>query len=255
VALEAVTVVVTSVAAGVVAWQSWETRRNANAANEALGLARIEEQHTRTLIAEGVKARIDANTPSVTLTVGKPTWPPVRTLGTPGSPPEELPVGTTFTMPRDTNLAIFVMQTVILTNRNDQPVQLRHNGSWLDAHNWTPFGETFTVPARTDVIGYYVVQRSLGEWVDIAEQRKNGQAGPEHRFELIYVDPADTGAIDHYEVFTGGIPIEPLSYQHGGWGIPELADGPYAGSDIMSSAVGVRRRQYWLSRTNNQRLD
>ncbi len=51
--LDVVTVLVTAGCGGVVAWQSWETRRNANAAGEAarpayeaVALARQEEEHT-----------------------------------------------------------------------------------------------------------------------------------------------------------------------------------------------------------------
>lgn len=250
-----------AVAAVVVAWQSWETRKNAKAAgdaaqaaNEALALARIEEGHTRTLIAEAVKSRIDANTPSVTLVVGKPSWPPVRTLGGYAKPPEELPPGTTFTMPRDTNLGVFVRQVVTIHNARDHPIELRTAGAWHDAATWEPLGELFTVPAGGHVCGHYVVQRSLGEWVDIAERRENGDPGPEHRFELIYLDQADTGAIDNYEVVTGGVPIERVPGELGGWRIAELASGPYNHNDVMSSAVMPRRRRYWLSRTNNEQL-
>ena len=116
---EWVAAAVGAIAAVVVAWQSWETRKNAKAAgeaaraaNEAVALARIEEGHTRTLIAEAVRTRIDASTPTLTLIVGKPTWPPIRTIGALGQPPEEVPVGTHFVMPRDAGVPIHVRQLV-----------------------------------------------------------------------------------------------------------------------------------------------
>lgn len=263
---EWVAAIVGAVAAGVVAWQSWETRKNAKAAaeaaraaNDALELARTEEGHTRTLIAEAVKARIDQNTPSVILVAGKPLWPPVSTLAAPDHAPEELHPGTAFTMPRDADRQVFVRQPLTIYNNADQPVELRCYEALFDQETDESVGEVFTIPARSDLKGYFVVQRSLGEWVDIAEKREQGDPGPEHRFQLTYTGQSDTGAIDRWYVQTGGIPVERIPNERGGWRIAELAShSPYnAGvmTDVMAASVFPREREYWLSRTNNQQLD
>ena len=257
---EWVAAAVGAIAAVVVAWQSWETRKNAKAAgeaaraaNEAVALARIEEGHTRTLIAEAVRTRIDASTPTLTLIVGKPTWPPIRTIGALGQPPEEVPVGTHFVMPRDAGVPIHVRQLVGVLNSTDRPVEL-HGPGWFDPNSHLPIGNKFQVSAQGELWGYYVWQRTLGEWVESAEQREQGISGPEYRFELIYVDQADTGAIDNYVVVMGGVPIERVPGELGGWRIAELSGEPHSAVDAMDSVVQPRQRRYWLSRTRNEPL-
>ena len=81
------------VAAGLVAWQSWETRKSARAsqeaaeaavvgletANVALDVARQEEGHSRVLVAEAQRARIDAALPAISVVPQRAIfWPPLK---------------------------------------------------------------------------------------------------------------------------------------------------------------------------------
>lgn len=257
--------IVAAVAAVVVAWQSWETRRNANAAlkaaeaaNDALELARLEEGHTRTLIAEAVKARIDASTPIVDLQLEEALWPPVDTLPSATQPGRELSVGTTFTMPRDQNLGIFIRQPLAIANRNEVSVRLTTNQTLYDATTHKPWNERINDPlvlsAKEERSVYFVIQRSLGEWVEIAAKRESGEPGPEWATQFSYVDPADTSAMDTYEIRSGGLPIEPIPQELGGWRIAPLRNAQQSWP-IFDSGLLPRQRRYWLSRTREERLE
>jgi type II secretory pathway pseudopilin PulG len=256
---------VAALAAVVVAWQSWETRRNANAAllaaqaaNDALELARLEEGHTRTLIAETVKSRIDASTPVVHVQLEDAHWPPVDTLPTGDQSARELPVGTKFIMPRDQNSGIFVRQPVTIVNPNAVSIRLGTNHVIFDSITHRPWNERANDPVviapREQRTGYFVIQRSLGEWVEIAAKRDSGEPGPEWMTQFSYVDPADTSAMDTYEIRSGGLPIEPVPQELGGWQIASLRSPTYPWP-IFDSGLMPRQRQYWLSRTRDQRLE
>ncbi|MCF6509523.1 hypothetical protein E9549_19260 [Blastococcus sp. MG754426] len=247
--------------AGVIAWQSWETRKNARAAgeaaraaNEALDLARSQEGHTRTLIAEAIRTRIDAKTPTLTLRPEPPIWPPVRRLADNLRPDEALPPGTAFTMPRDREIPILVRQPLTVHNATDQPMDLTANLPLYDRESRGLIGQQITVPGRYSLRVYHVIQQTLGEWVASAELREKGEPGLEWRLQFNYVDQADTGAMDTYEVATGGLPIERVPQELGNWRIAKLRlEG--SAFDVIDSSVLPRRRRYWLSRTRNQELE
>src|SRR5689334_10464170 len=79
------------VAACLVGWQSWETRKSAHASaraaessnaaleltRRAVEIARTEEGHTRSLIGEAAKTRVDHATPTLTITLGNLVGPVV----------------------------------------------------------------------------------------------------------------------------------------------------------------------------------
>lgn len=251
-------------AAGVVSWQSWETRRSANAsrdasnaANAALELARTEERHTRTLIAEGVKTRIDAATPSLTVLVDpEPFWPPFEP-SIAGGEAQRLNGGRTYRLPRDATERLIVRQAFVMISDN-QRVMVVSMAPWTDT---TPGRSVearqgqFEVSPGARIEGWFDVERSIGEWVEIAEVRAAGEPGDESTFIIGYSDPADTGAIDHYEIRTGGVPITPIKQESGGWQLPQ---GLFEGARVVPSVRSVvmpRARTYYLSKQHNEKLD
>lgn len=109
-------------AAGVVAWQSWETRRAAQASEAAVATANEALELTRQQAAEAVRARIDAATPTIIVHMpDEPTWPPLEPSLYLGGEPQSLPIGPTadpMHMPRDRAREIMVRTPVEIINES-----------------------------------------------------------------------------------------------------------------------------------------
>jgi hypothetical protein len=61
------------------------------------------------------------------------------------------------------------------------------------------------------------------------------------------MDPADTGAIDRWELGLCGSPLERVPELDGGW---RLAEGPHG----MALNPVLRERAYWLSKRRSEPL-
>lgn len=207
--------IATLVAASVVAWQSWETRRSANAAKEAstiantaLAIARAEEGHSRRLVAESLRARIDAKTPTVTILPASPTvqgdW-------------DRLAVR----FPADAGDPLTVVARVTLRNESEESVTLRCQ--IMDGRTGVTDPEDESVQLPPGATGHYDFRttRPLATWAAIADWQYQGPTDDEDgerfretnkaerdvRVNFTYLSPHDVGAWDIYGFLLRGSPL------------------------------------------------
>ncbi len=255
------------VAGGIVAWQSWETRKSAEAsqaaaqaaqaavvtANEALRLSRLQA-------VEAVKSRIDAAMPMITIHADTaPTWPPQQPTVFGGGAPNDLPSGDAsrvLHLPRDSQDLISVRLWITVSNDSGRTVELTTSEFEGAPSRGDPPTGVVTQPIQLGPgqiqKGWFRVTRPLDEWAAILKEREDGNPGPQAEFTAVYIDPADSGAIDNWSVVVGGTPVERVPELEGGWRI--IGDGRHqaVGSlSGMAAAVMPRERRYYLSRSRN----
>lgn len=254
----AVAAIVTAGTAVFIALQTHATRkaaeageRTAHVASEALEIARKEQGHTYFLALEALKSRIDSALPKITLTTSKDiSWPPLvpSSYGEPQPHVSEGP----FRLPRDGKARLLVRVPVTIVNDGPRTVSLSltpefHRGGKRD--------NTVVLNPGVSVSGFFEVQHSVREWVDIWETRdRERTGGPETRFEVIYIDPADTGVIEYHRIAFGGSILQPVPNELGAWDV--IAD-PHATNGRAGSvgwSVQPTLRRYFLSRSKNLEL-
>jgi len=260
------------VAAGLVGWQSWETRKSAQAsaraaasANASLELSRrtieiagTEEGHTRSLISEAVKTRIDQATPTLTLTLGNLVGPVEldQSAHHVNDPFEFVPNAHVYRLPRDKDHYIAMRQFFNLISDGtkimmiDIPVWIPYVDE--ERHpEWVPKSEVgmheIEIGGRRQ--GYLYAWRTVGEWVKIAEEGHTTGLPP-YDFIIEYADPADNGAMDEYIIRIAGSPLRKIPDEMGSWAIKSGPPVP----DSMTSIIS-RRRKYFISKLEGRQLE
>lgn len=249
-------------AACVVAWQSWETRRSAEAAEKAVAAADravVTAQEglelSRQQTSEAVRARIDANTPNITVHApDEPTWPPLEPSQYLGGEPQPLPIGPMtepMLMPRDRGRLIMVVTPVEIINESDRHVTVE-TGELFDAKG-APLPASSRLAPDEHLEARFAVTRTLEAWIDVHLEREGGRPGADAVGWVRYGDPADTGAIDRWEVVLTGCPVEHVQ-EVAGW---RLIAAP-ARMSGLPGAMGVgpvlKERFYYLSKRRNEKL-
>jgi anti-sigma28 factor (negative regulator of flagellin synthesis) len=270
----AATLVVGIAAAMLVAWQSWETRKSAQAgaaavatANAALKLtqsaldvAQKEERHTRQLIIETIKARIDAGTYPLTVTVDpSAVWPPLEPSIS-GGAPNPLPTNMVYRLPKDADNRIIVRARFDIRNQGSDLVTVKFNDPWVGSDGIG--GEqpvkagAMSLASGRRLDGYFEVDRSVAEWAEIAQYRLTGQVIEDSVRAITLDDESDTGAIDWYEIVIGGTPLIAIDDEQGGW---RISPGQYLDFEKNAPVMGVvahpRKRVYYLSKRKTLLLD
>lgn len=169
---------------------------------------------------------------------------------------EDQPVanGTTFMMPRDADVELVVWSPWKLWAADEQPIKVRLNRLEYGGEPQIAFRDIIIAPDITgrgrDGFGLRV-SRTLSEWVTIAAARENGDPGPEPYGTVSVDDGYDDGVIDTYNVIQAGCPIrrDPNTNQ---WVVAMGMDSP--GIPHVLSQVMPMQRQYFVSKTGNQRL-
>lgn len=246
-------------AAIVVAWQSWETRRAANAsttaaetANSALEVARESARIgsdsldvTRRLASEGVRARIDATTPNLTVRVQQLTpWPPLSaTHPMDRNRTQTVPGTTTFRLPREASTVLILTVRVIATNNSDRTVHVaaRYMAQGKFHEEERPIG-----PGTGELFDIEI-WRTVEDWVSGTRRMQIGATTYSDDFTLAYFDPSDTGATDSWQLQADGSPLV-------------ATDGEQASYTVSTSPSVylqqlIRRRIYYLSRLDGQLLE
>lgn len=243
-------------AAAVVAWQSWETRKSAESSRDAVRAANDGLDLSRQQVAEAVRTRIDASTPTVVVSVpDEPEWPPLEPSNYFGGEAQPLPVGPfaePLHMPRDGRRQIAVRVPVTIRNDSDVIVRLEAGGL-VDRAN-RPLASPFEVQPRETVTHTYGDTRSLDEWIEAHGARVGGDPAVRVGGFVRFSDPSDTGAIDHWDLGVTGTVVTPAEQLDGAWNLLPAPDH----NSGRPGAIGVnpvfRHRTYWLSKTRNERL-
>ena len=250
--------IVTAATAVFIALQTRATRkaaeageRTAEVATESLEIARKEQGHTYFLALEALKSRIDSSLPKITLTTSKDiSWPPLvpSNYGEPQPHVSEEP----FRLPRDGSARLLVRVPVTIVNDGPRTVSLSLTPEF---HRGGKRNNAVVLNPGASVSGFFEVQHSVQEWVEIWEVRdRERTGGPETRFEVTYVDPADTGVVEYHHITFGGSILRPVPDEQGAWVViadPHAMNGE-AGSIGWNVQPTVRR--YFLSRSKNLEL-
>ncbi|TCO33078.1 hypothetical protein EV652_10377 [Kribbella steppae] len=269
-------------AAILVGWQSWETRKSAQASakaviaanlavslsQEVLEVARIEERHTRKLIGESVKSRIDAGTQWLKVTASHSVrWPPhdadiiIVTGGSDnfGEPPD-LRLDVVYRLPKDRNHLIGVRVAFSIFNDSPRTVVVAAGEYWTEiVPGQGPLIQNpgpKEIPGETAVKGYFHVARPVSEWVEIAGHRAAGHTGDQAKFTFTVSDDSDAGAIDQYDILVSGTPLVQVSDEEGAW---RLQPGQYQDYHqrfpVVAAVALPGKRTYYLSKSKNLLLD
>lgn len=251
------------IAAGVVAWQAWETRKAAqaseravDAADRAVLAANEGLEISRQQAAEAVRARIDAACARITVTLGdEPAWPPLEPSIYQGDEPQPHRYGTSaepWHMPRDRAKQVLVRAPVVIQNHSDVTVSLRVY-ELFDEKGQT-LGETLDLGPEERREAWVAVTRTLEEWIAIHRQRESGAGGDEATGTVYHVDPADTGADDRWDLTIAGCPVEPVPDLEGGWRVLERPARNSGRPGAMGLGPVFRQRTYYLSKIRGERL-
>jgi hypothetical protein len=249
---------VTAVSAVIIALQTRATRKAAEAgektaklAAESLDISRRQQSNTHFLVLEAVKSRIDANLPRITVTTkSQMKWPPLEPSDFGDAQPWRSP--DPYRMPRDAQSRLLVRVPVSIANDGPKTVSVAMSPGLVSGREVQT--EAILKPG-TALAGEFEVNHSISEWVAIWEERERERnGGPETTFTVTYIDPADTGAIEHHRVVFGGTILVPVTNETGAW---ELLPGPHARvGDVCGIGWSAQptKRRYFLSRTNNLEL-
>jgi hypothetical protein len=269
--------IVTSIAAGVVAWQAWETRKSAKAsedavtmANEALKVAQSEELNTRDLIAEAVRLRIDSATPELLIKQKS-----IELLGS-GLPPEDIRT------PRDANADLTIRVYLAVTNNSDSVIEVACESTGRVIVPSKRLEELDSEELRLAIIGheyrkpfsiephdyrdvFIQVVRPVKEWIAVTEWlSKSSKAHDMEAFQsshgfsrdanvvFSWSSTAETGAWDIYRSWVSGSPLESYETDTGpAWRVAMTPDGRIG---TVNWGPELRERRYFLSRSSGLQL-
>jgi hypothetical protein len=122
------TVIVASGAAIAVAWQSFETRRAATAAERALAAADDSLRVSQVLAIEAERQRLDAEAPRLVVRINPPEWPPRVGRQFVGSEPAQLPQGEVFRLPKDGPRHLLLRADGFIRNEGGMTVRVSVRG-------------------------------------------------------------------------------------------------------------------------------
>ncbi len=240
------------IAAGVVAWQSFETRKAAKAsqqavevANRALNVAQREEEHSRELMREAYRSNIDALMPAITVVLQDLQWPP--TLA-------DHPQGEFYNRGQDTSLRLprdrsaWVVLRCTARIRNDSDVACEIRVSSIPVGSVTLTDEVGVLEPHTHRDVTFAVPRVVNAWVEHESGITVGGSTYSSPLTVVYMHPADTGADDNWVVECIGSPLVPVPDETASYEIASDAP-PYL------LRVAPRTRRYWLSRASQTPLD
>lgn len=264
---ELLTVVVAVLAGAVVAIQSVHTARSAKAskdaavaaseglkvATKALDVASKEERHSRTLVIEAHRARIDAALPAVSVSPGDVQWPLyVCTQPEHGGWKELVPTDE-LALPGHGSTALALRSSVSLQNGSARVVEL-----WL---TYTAYENQFGEPPRPRPVErrrvllppggtehfQFLVWTTVADWVENGAPDTNYNAWLKRAAPFVScVDTADSGATRGWRVVVDGPPLHPV----------EGKTGAYVRASIEPTVrVPPENREYWLSQSRRIPLD
>jgi len=260
--------IATGASAVVVGYQSWQTKRaadaaraTANDAEETLSLARNSQAstersvHYSQLVAlEAARQRRDVRLPSLHIDT---STNPVRVFRVGVDGPEREPLSdASFRLPDDNDQKVMAMTTVTVRVGEGSPaVTLAYHG---DLEPWarTPGsagGDSPTVAAGESRDLRFSTTRTVEEWVAIADVREQGNPGPENSAMVVLSDLFDDGVIDRYELCMGGTPLHRRSP---GDSLAVFDMSPTNALGWLPVAVSLTpgQRQYFVSKVANHEL-
>ena len=230
-----------------IARQTAATNKTADAAVQALTVAREQTDLSRFLAIEAVKTRIDAGMPTLRLSLGPAAWPPLEASDY--GDPQPVVATTPFRLPRDGHRRLILRVPVDIFNEGDVAADLRSNFTVWENGRARELGE-FTLAPGENWRGLWVdVNRSVAEWVDVWKRRDETRASVDPAvFDVTFLDPRDTGAFEVHQLEVDGTLVRPVPQEDGAWTIID-APGPTGEVGSIGASLRPRTRKYWLSRS------
>lgn len=235
-------------------------------AEDALEVARAENQNSTFLALEAVRARIALNAPSAELHVDRVIDALFSPSQTGSDYLEPWPPGHVFHI-NDAGLHMTVRAAVSLRNTGARSTRFTLYGAIrtpVYEPNTQGIAEMVgTRPGPTDVLlgpgealnGYWEVTRSMQEWISIYDARQSGDAGPEAVLEVHVDDGQDTGSRYIYGVVLGGAALRPeKAGLRETWVFAGLWDSASGRDTGMGSGTRPVKVLTWLSKSDEIRL-
>ena len=266
--------IATAVSAAVIAYQSVQTKRAADAAVDAqavaqaaltvsqntLALAERENQAneaglraSRTVAFEAAKQRRDLRARLIDIDViGDPSIherPPSGASVPPFGGLVPIAQGNEYHLPRDADRYLFLRQELHLRSTDGNPIWI---GPWgnLTIEGLARNADDLLLGAATVACQLYT-RRTVAEWVRIAEEREQGQPGSHDKAGIRVMDAHDDGTIDQYELQVSGTPLKRVPNRQGVWVVDTGSDNGYP--TIVTKLQPMLRR-YWISKSRNEEL-
>lgn len=249
-----------AVAALVVAIQSFYTRRSAEAskdalkvANDALAVAAKEEGHSRSLVIEAHRARIDAALPKIDVSAGGESgW--LLTCRQPEHGEwKSLNWDTELALPGDRDVAVAVGSRVLLHNGSERVVEvdLNYTPGQPDLNKPPAHGQQVVTERRRLMPGQsqelpFWTWTTLGDWISGGAPAANHGHSRRTAPIVTFSDPSDSSADIEWRLTVDGLPFERLEHKTDAFTRPRAAPSTRVHSEI---------REYWLSKSQGVPLD
>ena len=225
------------------------SEKTAKAAIDGLVLARKEQSRAQFLAIEAVKTRIDAKMPQILVTSENLRWPPfvAQSFGDAQPWTSSEP----FRMPRDKDERLLVRVDISIENDGPKTV----NVSFTPLLTISGLQTSARLEVGQALSGTFDAEWSVQQWVDAWNEREATRGGgPVHLFQVTYVDPGDTGAVDHYDVFVQGTILRPVPNEDGAWSLIDFPRVPIGDVGNIAASSQPYTRKYWLSRIREVEL-
>lgn len=251
------------VAAVLVAWQSWETRKSARAsqkaaeaaaagletANNALDVARREESHSRMLVSEAQRARIDAALPAISVLAARDVyWPPVTSSNLQSGSWTPCGDDESWSLPSDAGKALGVQGEIHFHNGSQKLVELRIDYTPADGGPRV-FDDVVALEPGARARRQFLTWARIGEW---AQADSEGWLNFEGRLPTVgYSDHLDSGVGVEWMFALG--PAAPIyesdEREPGRYRLVTATPSPGRHQPPRPSLYVEReRRSYWLDR-------
>jgi hypothetical protein len=255
--------VATALALVVIAYQSWQTRAAAAAAERGLIAADRSIEFTQALAAEAEKARLELRAPKLKLLCSAPEWPPFAEGLWSGGPRGQYEEGKVFRMPGASDEPFVLRAEAKLRNEGDRTVRVHINNALVStpgtdggypATRWAPIrpqGYERTLAPNAELRLMVEELRPVSYWVENGLARDKGVPGPHSiNCEIIAQDDFDNGVADNLFLELGGFPLERVRGETDSWQIPACLPDNLPIHFIAKPQM----RRYFRSKRANQEL-
>lgn len=188
----------TTLSAGLIGWQAWETRRSAESSNKAaqaseaalvvanksLELNRKQAVQSAKMVAEATRARLETNAPAVSIQFDRAdaAVPESFMVGTHSSSGgfKKIEIGEQFQLPQDEGLWIYAVVKVMFHNDGLVPVTVLSQSTILPgSYEYASWVESFRIDVGRSAKMGLAVGTSLARWADMGGDmmRSRGESG------------------------------------------------------------------------------
>lgn len=207
---------------------------------------------TRDLAVEGIKTRLDARAPHITVLVKLPDWPWLEPsdYGAPNPIPAQQ-----YRIPRDASRPIMIRASGSIINDGTTHARVMlYDGVELV----TPLpdaggGAHLLAPGETAPL-VFQRQRPISEWIVACEKSSDAPPQSKLEFQVSVLDSFDEGISDTIIVELQAYPVEPVPGLDGSWQIKNVVAAVPPAVLPYGSVVYPRTRRYWRSIAQQQEL-